>query len=143
MAGVAVLVYDGDCGFCTSSAHRLLRWSGGSLAVAPWQTADLEALGLTPDECSTAVQLVSPTVRASGGAAVAAALLACPQPYRAAGALLAWRPLHPLVERAYALVAANRHRLPGATCVISDGDERGSASPFRQGAGQPVPPAHG
>lgn len=142
MAGVAVLVYDGDCGFCTTSAHRLLRWSGGSLAVMPWQSADLEALGLTPDECSSAVQLVSPTARACGGAAVAAALLACRQPYRAAGALLAWQPIRPLVERVYALVAANRHRLPGSTCAVSDGDERPGRGPRGQGAGQSVPPAH-
>lgn len=142
MAGVAVLVYDGDCGFCTSSAQRLLGWSRGSLAVVPWQRADLDALGLTADECSTAVQLVSPTARSSGGAAVAAALVACRQPYRAAGALLAWRPVRPLVERGYALVAANRHRLPGSTCAVSDGDERGSGGPLRQGAGQPVAPPH-
>ena len=143
MAGVAVLVYDGDCGFCTTSAHRLVRWSGGSLDVIPWQMADLEALGLTPGECSSAVQLVSPTTRASGGTAVAAALLACRQPYRAAGALLGWQPLHPLVQRAYALVAANRHRLPGSTCAVSDGDEGALDGVARQGAGQPVPPAHG
>jgi len=143
MTGVAVLVYDGDCGFCTASAQRLLRWSGGSLEAIPWQMADLEALGLTPDQCTSAVQLVSPTARASGGAAVAAALLACRQPYRAAGALLAWRPLHPIVERAYSLVAANRHRLPGSTCAISDGDEGSLDGVARQGVGQPVPPAHG
>lgn len=143
MAGVAVLVYDGDCGFCTLSAQRLLRWSGGSLTVIPWQGADLDALGLTADECSSAVQLVTPTARASGGAAVAEALLACRQPYRSAGALLAWRPIHPLVERAYALVAANRHRLPGSTCAVSDGDERRGEGALREGAGQPVPPPHG
>lgn len=142
MAGVAVLVYDGDCGFCTASADRLLRWSRGSLAVVPWQGADLDALGLTPAECSSAVQLVSSTGRASGGAAVAAALRNCRQPYRTAGTLLAWRPLHPLVERAYSLVAANRHRLPGSTCAVSDGDERGSGGPLRQRAGQSVPPPH-
>ena len=120
MAGVAVLVYDGDCGFCTTSAYRLLRWSAGSLDVVPWQGADLDGLGLTPGECSSAVQLVGPSGRASGGSAVAVALRTCPQPFRAAGALLGWRPIRPLVERAYALVAANRHRFPGSTCAVSD-----------------------
>ena len=96
----------------------------------------------TPEECSSAVQLVDPSGRASGGAAVASALLACRQPYRSAGALLAWQPIRPLVERAYALVAANRHRLPGSTCAVSDGDEGPGRGPFGQGAGPPVPPAH-
>ena len=141
MAGLAVLVYDGDCGFCTSSARRLLRWSEGSLEAVPWQAADLDALGLTPQECESAVQLIGPSGRASAGAAVAAALLTCRQPYRAAGALLAWRPIRPLVERAYSLVAANRHRLPGSTCAVSDRDEGPRCGFVGERAGQSVPPA--
>jgi len=140
VAGLAVLVYDGDCGFCTTSARRVARWSTGSLEVVPWQSADLDALGLTPQQCSSAVQLVEPTGRTSGGVAVAGALLACRQPYRAAGSLLAWRPMRPLVEGAYAIVAANRHRLPGSTCRVSDRDEGTLGGVGRQGPGQSVPP---
>lgn len=142
MAGLGVVVYDGDCGFCAGSALRLRQWSDGRLDILPWQQADLRALGLTPEQCAAAVQFVAPHGRASGGAAVAAALSACRQPYRAAGAVLAWRAMGPAVEWAYAMVAANRHRLPGATCRASDRDERSGAGHVREGAAPAVPPAH-
>jgi predicted DCC family thiol-disulfide oxidoreductase YuxK len=137
--GLTVLVYDGDCGFCTRSAAWLQRHAPTMVVVA-WQRADLASLDLTEGQCREAVQLVDGNGRASGGRAIAVALGRCRQPYRAGGALLAWRPLHPLVERAYALVAANRHRLPGSTCALSDGDERSVPRPSGHGASLPVAP---
>jgi len=121
-----VLVFDGDCGFCTWSAARIDRWAGGALDVVPWQRTDLAALGLTDSQCSTAVQYVDADGIASGGAAVAFALQQCRQPWRTVGAVLALPWLGPVVERGYVVVAANRHRLPGATpaCALHD-DERG------------------
>jgi predicted DCC family thiol-disulfide oxidoreductase YuxK len=126
-----VLVFDGDCGFCTWSAVRIERWSSGSLDVVPWQRADLEGLGLTPAQCSAAVQFVGARGVASGGAAVARALQQCRQPWRAVGHTLEQPWLAPVVERGYVVVAANRHRLPGATpaCLVPasealHGDER-------------------
>ena len=124
-----VLVFDGDCGFCTWSAGLLQRWSTAGLAVVPWQRADLGALGLTADECATAVQCVAPDGTYSGGLAVARALRGCRQPWRSAGVVLAIPALRPLVEHGYAWVAANRYRLPGSTpaCRLPlDDDARGS-----------------
>lgn len=40
------LVFDGDCGFCTSSA-RLLERIGPDAEIVPWQRADLDRLGIT------------------------------------------------------------------------------------------------
>lgn len=119
-----VLVFDGDCGFCTWSAVRIERWSSGSFDVVPWQRADLSGLGLTAAQCSTALQFVDAQGVASGGAAVARALQGCRQPWRAVGHVLAQPWLRPLVERGYAIVAANRHRLPGATpaCALPAGE---------------------
>ncbi|MFQ5421852.1 MAG: hypothetical protein ACE5EY_15990 [Anaerolineae bacterium] len=44
-----LLIYDGDCGFCTKSALLEQRWSNGRLAITPWQAIpeQLAALGLT------------------------------------------------------------------------------------------------
>ena len=51
MTGRPVLVFDGDCGFCTTSARVGQRWLG--LAdVEPWQMIDLDELGLTDEQCS-------------------------------------------------------------------------------------------
>lgn len=109
------MVFDGDCGFCTWAADRLRRWSEGRLEVLPWQVTDLEPLGLTAEECAGALQLVGPGVHAAGGEAVARALRECRQPWRLVGAVLAMPVVAPAAEWGYARVAANRHRLPGAT----------------------------
>lgn len=122
----AVLVFDGDCGFCTWSAARIERWACGGLDVVPWQRADLPGLGLTEDQCATAVQFVDGDGVASGGAAIARALQRCRQPWRSVGCVLAQPWLGPIVERGYVVVAANRHRLPGATpaCALHDDERR-------------------
>lgn len=114
-ATAGVVVFDGDCRFCTWSADRLRGWSSGRLLIVPWQRADLQLLGLTAEQCAEAVQYVSGGRHSRGGAAVAQALLACQQPWRSAGQVLALPQLAPLTERVYRLVAANRHRLPGST----------------------------
>ncbi|MDO8309635.1 MAG: DCC1-like thiol-disulfide oxidoreductase family protein [Actinomycetota bacterium] len=111
----ATVVFDGDCAFCTTSAARLASWSAGHLEVVPWQRADLAALGLTARECAAAVQYVGPEGHYAAGAAVSRALQRCRSPWREAGRLLGHRALAPFTERIYAVVAVNRHRLPGGT----------------------------
>jgi predicted DCC family thiol-disulfide oxidoreductase YuxK len=139
-----VLVFDGDCGFCTWSAARIQRWAAGALDVVPWQLADLAALGLTQAQCSASVQFVDADGVASGGAAVARALLRCREPWRTVGRALAMPLMRPFVERGYVVVAANRHRLPGATpaCALH-GDEGRLAGPDGDGPGVAVAPSRG
>lgn len=111
------LVYDGDCGFCTWSAGKVSLWARGGVSTQDSRRADLAQLDLTAENCETAVQYVDLVGTYSGGAAVARALQQCRQPLKAAGFLLANPVLAPLTERAYRVVAANRHRLPGATAA--------------------------
>lgn len=115
-----VLVFDGDCAFCTASVRRYERWVARRPVVVAWQWADLDRLGLTPQQCTEALQWVGADGRCrSGAAAVAAAL-------RHAGrgwALLGWLLSAPLVRTlaawVYRWVATNRHRLPGGTAACS------------------------
>lgn len=140
----AVLVFDGDCGFCTWSAARIERWSSGALDVVPWQQADLTSLRLTEAQCATAVQFVDAQGVTSGGAAVARALQRCRQPWRTWGRVLAQPWLAPVVERCYVVVAANRHRLPGATAACAlHGDEGHLGGIDRERSRESVPPARG
>ena len=127
---VPTVLFDGDCGFCTWSATWLDRWSGGALAVVPWQRADLASFGLTEEECRLALQFVRGSERASGGRAVGLALLRCRQPWRACGSVLLVPVLEPVVERTYRLVASQRYRLPGATpaCRLDDDPRRDVSS---------------
>ncbi|HEX7535441.1 MAG TPA: DCC1-like thiol-disulfide oxidoreductase family protein [Dermatophilaceae bacterium] len=113
-----VLVFDGDCGFCTTCARFLARWvlRGRPVCVAPWQRLDLPELGLTPDRCQAAVQWVGPGGQvASGHGAIAAALGAGHRVWRPLGALLAAPGFSWLAERIYSWIAGHRDALRGGT----------------------------
>ena len=128
--GRPLLVYDGDCAFCT----RVVRFAVSQMKVAceavPWQQADLAALGLTPEEANDKVWWVEPGVaKVSGHRAVAAALRHGAPALRPVGRLLDAEPLAPMASAGYDLVARNRHRLPGGTaaCRIDSGDQTESS----------------
>jgi predicted DCC family thiol-disulfide oxidoreductase YuxK len=123
-----VLVFDGDCGFCTTCARFLERRvvSGGSTSVAPWQGLDLPELGLTPEQCRAAVQWVGEQGQvASGHAAIASILRAGYPVWRPAGVLLMAPGFSWLAGRVYSWVAAHRYAMPGGTpaCQIEKPDQ--------------------
>lgn len=116
MERLPVFVFDGDCGFCTSSVRLLRRWVPTRVRVTPWQRVDLALLGLTRAECEEAVQWVGADgTRSAGSDAVARLLGTSHRAWRIVGAALLRRPVAPLAQRVYRLVAANRHRFPGGT----------------------------
>lgn len=108
-------MYDADCGFCTRCAHWLERH--GSCEIAPWQSLDLDAVGLSEDEVTTAVQWLDADGRpaASGAGAIAAALRTGGPVLRLAGRVINARPMRPVANRVYEWVARHRDALPGGT----------------------------
>ncbi len=114
-----VLVFDGDCAFCSSSARLVagrLRRSPADFAVEPWQRLDLPALDLTPEQCEESVRWVGADGRhehAEG--AIARALLAARWWVRPVGAVILVPGVRQLAGLAYRWVSRNRHRLPGGT----------------------------
>jgi len=112
---LTTLVFDGDCGFCTTSAGLAQRLAPG-LRVVAWQQADLAELGLTAAEAAARVQLVAADGSISaGGAAVAAVLAEAGGPWRVVAGLLRAPGVRALTEVVYRLVARYRYRLPGGT----------------------------
>ena len=111
-----VLVFDGDCAFCTSCVHFVEGWIRPEAEIVAWQFADLPALGLSEERASEALQWVGRGGEVRGGHEALAAMLACAgAPWRLAGRVLLLPGISPLAARAYRLIAANRHRLPGGT----------------------------
>ncbi len=111
-----LVVFDGDCGFCTWSVGFAQRWIRPAVAFVPWQRADLVAVGLTPQACSQALQFVDPGGHVqAGGRAVCALLVAGCLPWPLIGRLGSLPGVRQLVDAGYRLVARHRHRLPGAT----------------------------
>ncbi|GAA3147906.1 DCC1-like thiol-disulfide oxidoreductase family protein [Planomonospora alba] len=114
-----MLIYDGDCAFCTASVRFAERWIGVRARVTPWQLADLPALGTTAERADREVLWIEHG-RVYGGAQAAARLLvAAGGPWRALGHALRVPPLRWAAHGLYRLVAANRHRLPGGTPACS------------------------
>lgn len=110
-----VLIFDGDCGFCTASA----RWVGARLEgehpVVPYQHIDPGDYGLSQHDVETAAYWVEDGTAHRGHRAIAASLRAIGGPWGIAGRVMDVPPLRWLAAGAYHLVAANRHRLPGST----------------------------
>jgi predicted DCC family thiol-disulfide oxidoreductase YuxK len=113
---VTTLVYDGDCGFCTTSIRWVKRFRLRADVVIAWQHADLDALGLTPEQCDLKLQWVADNgTISSGHEAVARLLLRSALPWRPLGVLLLTPPLSWLAAQGYTWISANRQRLPGGT----------------------------
>ncbi|MGW7051795.1 thiol-disulfide oxidoreductase DCC family protein [Streptomyces sp. NPDC054887] len=119
-----VLVYDGDCAFCTTSVRYVRRWVRPRCATTPWQFADLDALGVTRRRAEHEALWVTPTGAVHGGAqAVARLLLSAGRGWSVLGALLTLPPLRWAAHGAYRLIANHRARLPGGTpaCTLPPG----------------------
>ncbi|GAA4108731.1 hypothetical protein GCM10022415_01490 [Knoellia locipacati] len=118
-----VLVYDGDCGVCTKLARFVtttVRPAPESFSVSAYQDLDLDALGLTPEQCDEALQWVARGGRVSSAQdAVARVLLAGRLPFRPLGAVILVPGVNALAGLVYRWVALNRHRLPGGTPACS------------------------
>ncbi|MGW0607863.1 thiol-disulfide oxidoreductase DCC family protein [Streptomyces sp. NPDC002640] len=128
-----VLVFDGDCGFCTSSVRVIERWVRPRCLSVPWQRADLAALGVSGDRARREALWVTPEGTVHGGAeAVARILRSAGGGWALCGAAMARPPLSWVARAAYRVVAANRRRLPGGTpaCALppplppADGPQR-------------------
>ena len=114
---MVLLVYDGQCGFCVRSARWIEARLPAEARVEPWQSLNLEDLGLSRQQVEAAVWWLedgtSRPGRWSGAEAIGRALVAAGGPWRVCGLLIVHPPLSWLARPVYAMVAANRHRLPG------------------------------
>jgi predicted DCC family thiol-disulfide oxidoreductase YuxK len=103
-----VLLYDGDCAFCTKCAHLLER-IGPNAEIVPWQLTDLAELGITEEQATDAVQWIQidGTAR-SGHEAIAAVLNSAGGIWRIVGRVLLLPGISWLAAKVYRLIADNR-----------------------------------
>lgn len=115
-----LLVFDGDCAFCSSSVRFAQRWIKRMPAAQPYQFLDLEPLGLTAEGCNAAVQYVAAdrTVH-SAHDAVSQLLRAAGRGWWVLGQVMRVPGVHWLSGVAYRWVARNRYRLPGGTAACA------------------------
>lgn len=123
-----VLVYDGDCGFCTASVAFVRRWIRPRCDITARQWADLDALGVTPERAEYEALWITPDGTVYGGARAVAELLAgAGGGWAVVGAVLRLAPVRRAAQGVYRAVARNRHRLPGGSpaCALPAGRRPG------------------
>jgi len=118
-----MLIYDGECGFCKRSARWIEQRLPAGTPVVPWQSLDLDAVGLTRAQVESAAWWLDRRGGPHGGhLAIGRALVAARGGWPVVGALILVPPFRWLAAPAYRWVANNRHRMPGATdaCAAED-----------------------
>jgi predicted DCC family thiol-disulfide oxidoreductase YuxK len=112
----AVLIFDGDCGFCTTTANFIEHRSSTPIEIHPWQFIDVTKYGLTEAQVSAKVYMVVNGQAFAGHEAFAQILILQRNLFlRALGRTLMAPPFSWLARPGYALVAKYRHKLPGGT----------------------------
>jgi predicted DCC family thiol-disulfide oxidoreductase YuxK len=112
----AVLIFDGDCGFCTSTSNFIKAKSSVPIEIHPWQFIDVSEYGLTQAQVAAKVYFIAGGTAYSGHEAFAQILIAQRNfLIRAVGHVLMVPPISWLARPGYSLVARFRHKLPGGT----------------------------
>lgn len=116
VATAPVLLYDGDCGFCTASVNWIRRVVRPAARMEAWQLADLAALGVTERQCRRSIQWIPTTGTPHESAGAVAALLRTGRGLWPVVAMTLSLPvLVQVADAVYRVIARHRHRLPGAT----------------------------
>lgn len=131
-----VVLYDGECRFCTAGAARLARLARpGALQMVSSKDPDQLARfpQVTQAAANRALQLVTPNGRVYSGAAAIAAALNTRPAWRLVTWLYRVPGIRQLTDALYALVAANRYRIAGRLDPCDSG-----TCPTPNSLGQPV-----
>jgi predicted DCC family thiol-disulfide oxidoreductase YuxK len=123
----SVLIYDGDCGFCTTTARWAARKFGNGARAMPWQFLDdgfFQSHRLSHRDVQEAAWWVDSNGRRERGhRAVGRALQAGGGFRRVAGRLVLTWPTSWVAAGVYRLIVRWRYRLPGGTpaCNVDAG----------------------
>jgi len=114
-----LLIYDGECGFCTASARWVAQQFRHGESARPWQLlgeAAMKEFGLAIADVESAAWWISRDgTRHRGHRAIAHALLSGGTLRRTVGHVVLMPPGSWAAAVAYRLVVRWRHHLPGAT----------------------------
>lgn len=114
-----VLIYDGDCAFCSQAVAWLLQRS--TFQPQPYQATSLSVLGLSDEQVSRSVWLLEGGDLSSGAAAFAKLLKRSDHwAWRVFGRVLGVPGIRTASRAVYWVTAAHRHRLPGGRyCALA------------------------
>lgn len=115
-----ILIYDGDCAFCSSTIRLLERFMRTHPPMEPFQFTQVSNYGLTKQECATEIKFVDFEGKIHGGeAAFKKLFFEAGGVWRLLGGVLAMPIVRQTSVFVYRWVAKNRHSLPGGTPTCS------------------------
>lgn len=115
-SNLPLLVFDGDCAFCTTWVNRLEKILPVFPAKSPWQWLDIDDLGLSEHDVTHYAWVVTAGHHYAGHLAGSALLRMQPGfGWRFLGNLIATPPVSWAAAVAYHFIAKYRHKLPGGT----------------------------
>jgi len=124
-----LLIFDGDCAFCTMWVDRLAKALPRFPRAMPWQWVELDDYALSPDDVEQYAWVVSARHHYAGHLAFSALLRMQPSfGLRFAGNLIATPPFSWAAALGYLVVSKNRHRLPGGTAACAQSAPGGAAT---------------
>ena len=111
-----LLIYDGDCGFCEFAVRLAVRFDrSAQFSYRPWQSlgaAEFDAFEITPDDCASAVRIVTADGEVLSGAEAVNYFLGRRPVGRFVVGMLESVPLLLVLEaRIYRLIADNRRKI--------------------------------
>jgi predicted DCC family thiol-disulfide oxidoreductase YuxK len=116
MQAKPLLIFDGDCGFCTTATNFILKHTSTALDAEPYQFIDPTTYGLTLGQVQAKVYLVLDGKNYAGHEAFANLFkIQKNLLLRSFGSLILTPPFVWLARPGYALVAKYRQKLPGGT----------------------------
>lgn len=120
----SLLVFDGDCAFCTLWVERLREALPVFPETRPWQWTEIADYALSQADVDQYAWYITPSRQFAGHLALSAILRSQPGfGLRLAGWLLATPPWSWTAGAGYRLIARYRHLLPGGTpaCAMPRG----------------------
>ncbi len=116
MQAKPLLIFDGDCGFCTTATNFILKHTTTPIEATPFQFIDPTTHGLTIEQVTAKVYLVVDGKKYAGDEAFANLFkIQNNVLLRAIGNLILIPPFVLLAKPGYSLVAKYRQKLPGGT----------------------------
>ena len=111
-----ILIFDGDCGFCTTTANYVVKHSKTPILAHAWQLIDVTQFGVLQVQAQQRVYMVD-GIHVYGGHEAFAHILRLQNNWflGAVAFLMVVPPLCWVSKIGYALVAKYRHKLPGGT----------------------------
>ncbi len=113
---MALVIYDGDCAFCSTAARFAQQRVAPSLSYSPYQFTELAKYGITIQQAQSSLKFVTDSGEVlSAHLAVSQIMRSGNKFWQLLGILVDLPMIRSLAALGYKLTAKYRHKLPGGT----------------------------